>query len=239
MDVEYLHFDEITSTHLWVKEHSHELDRKALICVSAGKQTAGIGRFKRPWLSCEGNLYATLFFTLPLQAAYLSNIGQILAYSCTTYLRSQGFDVMIKWPNDLLIHKKKVAGILTDIISFKDQVGVILSIGLNISMSKEDLSKVNQPATSLERESNKKLTPQDVLYPLVESFLVHLTLLQQQGFSVFQAFFEKYLAYKGEEITLKIKGDSLKGVCQGITQDGRLKFLLPQGDLLLLWNGNE
>ncbi len=239
MRVHYLHFDVLDSTNTWAKNHVHEFDLEALTCITAQEQTAGIGRFKRSWISPRGNLYATLFFTLPPNAPYLPNVGQILAYSCATYLRAQGFPAMIKWPNDLLIHKKKIAGILTEIVSLKDQVGVVLDIGLNVTMNEEELATISQPATSLRVLSKKKSTPEEILYHLVESFLENLTLLQQNGFAVFQHSFEEYLTYKGEEITLKIKNQPLKGLCQGITDDGRLKFLLPTGEILLLWNGAE
>ena len=239
MLIKYLHFDALDSTNTWTKNHAHELSPEGLTCITAKEQTAGIGRFKRSWISPPGNLYATLFFTLPLHASYLPNIGQILALSCTTLLQEKGFPVEIKWPNDLLLHKKKIAGILTETVQLGDSLAIVLGIGLNLNLSEEALASINQPATSLTNFSKKNHTVEEILPCLLQSFLKNLTLIQQHSFTIFQQRFNNSLAYKGEEITLKVGPHPLIGICQGIAADGRLQLLLPNGEIRLLWSGNE
>jgi BirA family biotin operon repressor/biotin-[acetyl-CoA-carboxylase] ligase len=236
VSVTYIHFDRLDSTNTWTKTHAHELARDRLTCVTAKEQTAGVGRFKRHWFSPKGNLYASLFFTIPLQTPYLPNIGQTLAYSCATLLQEKGFPIKIKWPNDLLIHQKKVAGILTETLDLTDVLGVILGLGLNLKLNEEALASINQPVTSLAEFSKENLNVKDVLASLIPIFLKNLDILRKKGFASFQKDFENYLAYKGEEVTLNIKNEQLKGICQGVAEDGRLQLLLPSGERLLFWS---
>ena len=237
--IHYIHFETLSSTNTWAKNNAHELEQDGLTCITAGKQTGGRGRFKRAWVSPKGNIYATFFFTIPSSASYLPNIGQILAYSCATFFQKEGIPIQIKWPNDLLIQKKKVAGILTETVQLQYKIGVVLGIGINLKLTEEEIAAIAQPATSLTAFSNKKYISEDILPHIIDNFLINLTVLQQKGFASFQKNFEHFLAYKGEEITLNIGGQPLKGICQGISADGRLQFLLPHGERLLVWSGYE
>ena len=239
MNVTYIHFDVLDSTNTWTKAHAKSLRNNAFTCVTAGEQTAGIGRFKRPWISPQGNLFATFFFTIPLETSYLPNIGQILAYSCATLLQKKGLPALIKWPNDLLIEKKKVAGILTETVNLSDVLGVVVGIGLNLELTQDALSRINQPATSLAEMTGKKWDIDELLTSLIEAFLQNLTILQTNGFSLFRDKFNKLLAFMEEEITLNSEGQTFCGLCQGVEKDGRLKLLLPSGEERLFWSGLE
>lgn len=239
INIEYIHFDTLPSTNTWVKKHAHELNQDGLTCITAKEQTAGRGRFKRSWVSPKGNLYATVFFTIPPHSSYLSNIGQILAYSCAVFFQKEGIPIQIKWPNDLLIQKKKVGGILTETIQLPDKIGIVLGLGINLQLTDKEISAISQPVTSLAAFSNKCYIPGDVLPPIVEVFLKNLQILEEKGFAVFQKSFDDFLAYKGEEIVLNIGNERVTGTCQGVAADGRLQVLLPEGEQLLFWSGRE
>ena len=235
--IDYIHFEIIDSTNTWVKVNAHTLNPERLTCVTASQQTRGRGRFARTWVSPIGNLYATLFFTLPPQAPYLSNLGQILAYSCACILNEQEFKAQIKWPNDLLIEGKKVAGILCETMTLNGQMGVALGIGININIEKVLLKTINQPATSLAQLSQKTWDVKQILNLLLDHFREDLNMLPTQGFAPFQADFQRLLAHQGKELQCHDGTTTLKGICQGITQDGQLKLILPSGGLKKLAAG--
>jgi len=236
MKVHYVHLDSVDSTNIWVKSHLSELS--PFTCVIAEEQTAGRGRFKRHWVSPRGeNIYATLYLTVPLGSGYLANLGQIMAFACAKVLRGIGFEAQLKWPNDILVHGKKISGVLTETATQNEEIGVIIGIGINVNMQTESLEAIGVPATSLLQLSQKKWDIQELIELLMNHFLQDLEVLQKSGFAPFQAPFEKLLAYKGQEITCRDGAHTIKGICHSITQDGRLQLLLPSGEIKLLTSG--
>ena len=193
--ISYLYFDKIDSTNTWVKEHAPVLSSIGLTCVVAKEQTAGHGRYQRPWLSVPGNLFATLFFCLPKESHLLfPHLAQLLCLSCAKQLQKMGFKPEIKWPNDLIIQHKKLAGVLCELVDLKDRMGVALGIGINLNLPQEQLDSINQPAISLAQLSPKIYTPNEILEPLVDQFLQDLTLFLEQGFTPFNASLQELLA---------------------------------------------
>ncbi len=234
-NIYYIHFDSIDSTNTWTKKNAATLDPNQLTCVTALEQTSGRGRFFRKWISPKGqNIYATLFFSLPRNCPYLINLGQILSLSCISVLKKKGFCPKIKWPNDLLLEGKKVAGILCETLSFEDRIGVALGIGINVNMSQELLDTIDQPATSLAQLSGQTWTLEQILEPVLKQFLKDLDLLETKGFEPFRPMYESYLAYKGETISCNDGLKMIKGICHSINPDGRLNLLLPDGKVATL-----
>lgn len=236
MKIHYVQLETIDSTNNWVKAHFEEL--APLTCVTAEEQTAGRGRFKRHWISPRGeNIYASLYLTVPLGARYLSNLGQIMAFACAKVLRGLGFNAQLKWPNDILVEGKKIAGVLTETITKEKEMGVIIGIGLNVNMPSKSLKSLGVPATSLLEITQKKWNLQDLTEFIMNYFLQDLELLKKAGFEPFQTRFEEMLAYKGQEITCSDGVHSLTGICLAITKDGRLELKLPSGEIKLIEAG--
>lgn len=237
-NIYYLHFDTIDSTNTWAKKNARTLDPHHLTCITALEQTAGRGRFQRSWKSGRGeNITATLFFTLPKESPILSNLGQILSLSCAKVLEKRGFSPQIKWPNDLLLSGKKVAGILCEPVPLEKRLGVALGIGINVNMSEELLSGIDQPATSLAQLSGHIWDLEQILEPLLKQFLLDLDLLENQGFAPFQKEYQERLAFFGEKITCNDGMQTMRGICHSITEEGRLNLLLPSGAISTLSAG--
>jgi BirA family biotin operon repressor/biotin-[acetyl-CoA-carboxylase] ligase len=226
MVIDYIHLDSVDSTNNWVKKHVAELT--SFTCVTAREQTAGRGRFERHWVSPrDQNIYATLYFTL---ATYLPNIGQLMAFSCVKMLRSHGLNAFVKWPNDILIDSKKAGGVLTETFSQQQQIDVIVGIGLNVNMEEIALQTIDQVATSMAVSSGKKWDLKLILHELMGQFLEDLSLLKEQGFKPFRLAFENCLAYKGQRIACLDGKRKVEGICQGMTDDGKLILILPTKD---------
>jgi BirA family biotin operon repressor/biotin-[acetyl-CoA-carboxylase] ligase len=226
-NIYYIHFDTIDSTNTWTKNNAHTLDQSRVTCITALEQTAGRGRFLRKWVSPRGqNIYATIFFNLPVNCSYLLNVGQVLALSCVNVLKNKGFSAQIKWPNDLMLEGKKVAGILCETIRFSDRIGVVLGIGINVNMTKELLDTIDHPAISLAQLSGHTWTLEQILDPLLRHFLDNLALLQEKGFELFQSQIDSLLAYKGQTITCSDQGRTVQGICHSIDKEGRLAVVV-------------
>lgn len=230
---DYIHFTTIDSTNSWVKRNTDLLNQNHISVITANQQTKGYGRFKRSWMSPPGNIYATLFFTLPLDYSYLINLGQILALACNHVLESKGFPLQLKWPNDLLLKKKKIAGILVEVLH-TEKLEIVLGMGLNVNMDEEHLKKVDQQATSLMLFSKKTWVLGSILNPILYTFYNYLRLLSSSGFTHFQPIYQKLLAFQGKEIICRLGNQKIQGICHSINSDGTLNLQLPSGFMISL-----
>lgn len=192
MNINYIRFEKIDSTHLWAKQNIELFKEDQLTCIVTEEQSAGIGRFKRPWISPKGNIAATLYFTLKKECPFLLHLAQLLSLSCATLLKNEGFQPTIKWPNDLLLAGKKTAGILCEVISLEKKEGIILSIGLNVNMEEAELAQIDQPATSLWQISGRTWKQDQLLEALLVQFLADLERIEKEGVP---PFLEKYKLY--------------------------------------------
>ncbi len=237
-NIYYIHFDTIDSTNSWAKKNAETLDPLHLTCITALEQTAGRGRFSRRWVSDPGqNITATLFFCLPKESPVIINLGQILSLSCSTVLKKKGFSPQIKWPNDLLISGKKVAGILCETASLNKNLGIALGIGINVNMTQDLLATIDQPATSLSQLSGQTWTLEQILDPLLKQFLSDLEKLEKEGFSPFLKEYESLLAFRGKQISCTDGLKTVEGICHSINKEGRLNVQLANGKLTTLSAG--
>lgn len=236
--IHFIHFDTIDSTNTWTKKNASTLDPNELTCITAQEQTSGRGRFDRKWISPKGeNIYATLYFCLPLNCSYICNLGQILSLSCITILKKNGFTPQIKWPNDILLSGKKVAGILCETICFEDRMGIALGIGINVNMKQDLLDTIDQPATSLSQLSGQTWTLEQIMEPILSQFIEDLNALESHGFEHFRHMYEDLLAFKGKTITCNDGQKTIKGICHSVNSTGRLNLLLPDGTMQLISAG--
>jgi len=121
-------FDEISSTNTWAKEHVSSFEKNSFQVISAKKQLAGRGRQGKSFISLEGGLYLTCAFEVPEKAKDLSALAIALGAQVADYL-----GVKVKWPNDLVVGKKKLGGFLIEALSGWWIVGM----GINVHASNE------------------------------------------------------------------------------------------------------
>jgi BirA family transcriptional regulator, biotin operon repressor / biotin---[acetyl-CoA-carboxylase] ligase len=233
MDVIRVHFETIDSTNNWAKHHSHTLAHDKITLVTATMQTAGRGRFKRRWESPAGqNIYASFCFFVEKHRHDICNIPQVMAISVAQTLEDLGFQSQLKWPNDILLSKKKVAGILAETTPLSDYLCVVIGIGLNINMPVELLQKIDRPATSLMVEGGQSLSVEEVLEKLQNHFVKNLELFFEEGF---RPFLEEYKQRLDVDSKLKLRFDDNKTVWEGyfhsIGNDGSLNLLMENGEI--------
>lgn len=180
------HFDEIHSTNSWAKENIPQWDRQGITLVTADKQTQGRGRFERHWLSPEeGNIYASFCFFIEQPSLDLAHLPQVLALAASYTLEELGFRPKLKWPNDIFLEGRKVAGILCESVVYGDQNAVVCGIGMNVNMKEESLKLVTQPAISLYALSGKQFVTGPILERIHQQFEPMLQQFLKTDFSVF------------------------------------------------------
>jgi len=239
MDIIRHHFATIDSTNNWAKHNSHSFSRDKISLVTADEQTAGRGRFKRKWESPPlQNIYATFCFFIEKHRQDIGNIPQVLALSVLATLKALGFHPKLKWPNDILLSQKKIAGILAETTTISDQICVMIGIGVNINMPKELLDKIDRPATSLLVEGGQVFLVEDILQLLIKKFQEDLDLFLEEGFFPFLELYKSELAYS---IDHKIRFHDNRSIWEGffhsINHDGTLNLRLESGDIKTFVSG--
>ncbi len=222
----------IDSTQKWAKKNIDKFDKTKITCISAENQTKGKARFNREWLSPKkDNLNITFYFQLDSKCLHLVSIAHILALSLIKVLRDQNLDPKIKWPNDIMLNMKKLAGILCEIQIKNEAIDVFLGIGINVNSSKAFLDKIDQKATSLKVETKKDWDKQKLLKSLKNAFSKNLKLFKEKGFEPFHEKFENLLLYKGEKITFFDGQKEYKGTLHSISSDGKLNLYMPNKEM--------
>ncbi len=140
--------------------------------ISATHQTKGRGRFGNVWISKKGNLFVSIFFSLKsinLNLAKLSKINlNIVKILLSMYTKEK---INLKKPNDIIINKKKICGILQETVNKKGTDYYIVGIGLNVN-NKPKIKKY--PTICLKELINKKIKIKDIsnnLFNLYNTFL--------------------------------------------------------------------
>ncbi len=241
LEIENIFLKEVDSTQLQAKREAKNFSPDKITCVVADSQTKGYGRYQRPWISPHGfeNLYCTFYFQLPLDFKNLTSISELLSYSIAELLIKKDFSPQFKWPNDILLSQKKLSGVLCETIFEKDKIQVFLGLGLNLNLPEEELAKVDQPATSLSVESQKKWDRNIFLKELESRFLKNLSLFFQQGFASFAIKIEKLLTHKNEPIIFYDGQNKYEGQIIAIKSDGALSFKLKAtGEIKTFYSGD-
>jgi BirA family biotin operon repressor/biotin-[acetyl-CoA-carboxylase] ligase len=165
--VRFVRFADIPSTsgHARAEIASGVLQPSPVAYVAA-KQTAGIGRFKREWQSPIGGLWLTLAWptTEPELAGVLDGLGLRIGIGCLRVIAKvlepvPDPHVRLKWPNDILIHGRKVLGVLTEVVHGPPpdaRPWILVGVGINVNINLRELREnVRTHATSLAAELGK------------------------------------------------------------------------------------
>lgn len=213
------------------------------LLVVAGEQTAGRGRLDRRWVSRPGGSLSFSLLLRPagLDPARLGLISPLGALALALFIEQElALRPLIKWPNDVLLEKRKVAGILAEAVWSGERLdAVVLGMGVNIAPSSVPADEeVLFPAGCLETFYGKPLDRWNVLRGVLERFFVWLDRLESPEF--FQAW-ESRLAFKGEPVRVSPPASApVEGLLAGIDSDGALvlttsggQVSVPAGDVSL------
>lgn len=202
--------------------------------ITSDLQTDSVGR--RPgtsWLSPPGMALLATFALPRYTSSSPQNLAQLLSSSLMTLLHTFSIFPLFKWPNDLLLSSKKLAGTMADI---GDDLTVI-SCGMNINTTKEDLAKIDISATSLFAETAHHFEIETMADLLNKQFSTDLSLFEEKGFAPFCDMINQHLAYKDQQVTLEGPQKAL-GIVKEIQADGRLvlevgevRYLISSGSL--------
>ncbi|MBS4163290.1 Bifunctional ligase/repressor BirA [Candidatus Protochlamydia amoebophila] len=235
----HYHFETIGSTNTWAKENVHQIDPEGVTLISASEQTLGRGRFKRHWQSpIKLNIYATFCFYIDSNRSDFGHLPQLLALAVIQVLEDLNFHPTLKWPNDILLNGKKVAGILCETMMLEQKRCIINGIGLNVNMPTELLNKIDRPATSLFKERGHEFDLNILLKQLDFKFTSYLSHFLKNGFDAFFPSFQLHSTFKqGQFIQFNHNQTLLEGTFEGLHPDGSVQIKLLDGTSKKFYSG--
>lgn len=225
----FLYFTEIDSTNaILMDKTSKNLNGTV---VFAEKQNAGKGRFNNTWESAKGqNLTFSILLNIDKHLKDKLNIlnlgtAQVLAATIENLFQLQ---VEVKWPNDILIKRKKAAGILFETVSLGANIKrAAIGIGLNVNQTQFQ-GEFNYPPTSLKLELNQEIAREKILAEFLNNFEEFLWKVKSKPQAVIQSWREK-CDMIGEKICLNQDGKMKYGVFDDIDENGQLLLRTEKG----------
>lgn len=219
-----IHLDKVDSTNNYVKQHFHDLENFTF--VYADRQTDGRGRLARKWTDTgDDNLFLTIVIKPEngLKEMYYPNLTQYLSVILCKVLESLNLTPNIKWPNDVQINGKKIAGILAEGITAGGKIqGLALGIGVNLNTPEENLIKIDKPATSLFNELGVKQNKEIFIKMLYENFCLLYDEFVYEGFKSVKDLYQKRATFIGKQIKINVLDVIHEGIALGITDKGAL-----------------
>jgi BirA family transcriptional regulator, biotin operon repressor / biotin---[acetyl-CoA-carboxylase] ligase len=188
------------------------------------EQTSGRGRRGRDWQSPKGNLYTSLILRpeVPIaKAAQLSFVAALAVYDALGNIGPAGHQVHCKWPNDVLLNEKKVAGILLESEGGNADTPadwIILGMGLNVESHPEG---TEFPATSLRYEGFPS-TVEETLEAYSKSFLSWTNRWLSDGFEPIRQNWLWRSMGKGKPIEVRLENTTLNAIFKDMAEDGAL-----------------
>ena len=203
-------------------------------CVAANLQTNGRGRRGRTW---QAGLGASLTFSLlwRFQCGASALSGLSLAVGVALIRALHGFGVtqaQLKWPNDVLIGREKLAGILIELQGdMEGPSAAVIGIGINLNLPEKIKQKIDQPAIDLASVAPQTINPNELLGALLKHLAEVLSHFEQQGFTAIRDEWTKYHAYHQQAVKmLHPDGRETVGTVTNVADDGVLLINTAQGE---------
>jgi BirA family transcriptional regulator, biotin operon repressor / biotin---[acetyl-CoA-carboxylase] ligase len=214
--------DRVDSTNEEAKRRARQgAPDKTLVCAAV--QTAGRGRGGRAWISPPGNLYLSLVLRPDCPARRAAELGFVAAVALGAALRDIAADlpVVFKWPNDVLLRGRKLAGIL---IEADGQAAgaldwLVLGVGVNVDSHPAGTAV---PATSLRAEGAAGASVETVRDGFARRFLEAMQDWRRDGFGPIRERWKAHAAGIGDAVTVRLPNATLRGTFVDLDADGAL-----------------
>jgi BirA family transcriptional regulator, biotin operon repressor / biotin---[acetyl-CoA-carboxylase] ligase len=237
MNFSFHHFDTIGSTNDEAKRLAMLGEPEGTV-VTAETQTAGRGRSGRAWVTPHGSAIAMSLILRPkvpaLHTLQVSLLGGLAVLEGIQRLVS--LPLQLKWPNDVLVNGKKVAGILAEAAYSGDQLEyVVLGMGVNVNGGPPPDLQVEYEATSLAAEWGDSSDRDALMRSILAAFVMHYPAL---GTPALANTWLQHLAMRGQPVRVTGMTESVTGVLEGVTGDGSLVVRTEDGGVRTFLTGD-
>jgi BirA family biotin operon repressor/biotin-[acetyl-CoA-carboxylase] ligase len=219
------HYDTISSTNdealAWASQGAPDLS-----LIIADEQTSGRGRMNRKWFTPPHSALAMSLILRPttIERTHPARTTGLLALSLAESLLKLGLVPQIKWPNDVLLTNRKVAGILVESSWLGEELdALVLGLGVNVlNVSVPPAEQLSFPATSIETELGHPIERMELLRDIL---LRALDWRPNLGTDAFLESWEESLAYRGQQVHVEGRSEGpVIGEVLGLDTDGGLRL---------------
>ena len=228
---------ETDSTNLWIKRLAKEGAPEGTLAL-AEFQSAGRGRLGRSWEVPEGtSVMMSILLRPKFEPQYAPTLTLVMGMAVAKAVKSLGFDVSIKWPNDVVVSHKKICGILTEMGVRDGKIDyAVIGVGINVNI-KEFSEEMADKATSLYLESGKEFDRSRIPGLVMEAFEVYYEKFAATcDLSGLKEEYESILANYNQPVRVLAK-EPYEGVARGITDGGELLVEKTDGTIVAVSAG--
>lgn len=226
-----VYFDKTDSTNNRAKDAGEKGGVHGTLFV-ADAQSAGKGRRGRAWSSPPGeSVYMTLLLRPGIMPDRAPMLTLVMGLSVVEAIRTvTGIEAEIKWPNDVVVNKKKVCGILTEMAAEMTYVNyVVIGVGINVNQ-KHFPEEIADMAVSLRKETGKVYRRSELIAAVLERFEENYgTFLRTGDLSEIRKAYDAALVNRGREVRVLEPGNEYEALAEGISDIGELIVRLPDG----------
>ena len=228
---------ETDSTNLWIKRLAKEGASEGTLAL-AEFQSAGRGRLGRSWEVPEGTSVMMIILLRPkFEPQYAPTLTLVMGMAVAKAVKNLGFDVSIKWPNDVVVSHKKICGILTEMGVRDGKIDyAVIGVGINVNI-KEFPEEMADKATSLYLESGREFDRSQIPGLVMEAFEKYYEKFAATcDLSGLKEEYESILANYNQPVRVLAK-EPYEGVARGITDGGELLVEKTDGTIVAVSAG--
>ena len=228
---------ETDSTNLWIKRLAKEGAPEGTLAL-AEFQSAGRGRLGRSWEVPEGtSVMMSILLRPKFEPQYAPTLTLVMGMAVAKAVKSLGFDVSIKWPNDVVVSHKKICGILTEMGVRDGKIDyAVIGVGINVNI-REFPEEMADKATSLYLESGKEFDRSQIPGLVMEAFEKYYEKFAATcDLSGLKEEYESILANYNQPVRVLAK-EPYEGVARGITDGGELLVEKTDGTIVAVSAG--
>lgn len=232
-DITLLNIIDSTNDYLLNNYERSKINNNPISVTSAEIQINGRGRFQKKWHSSLGSgLTFSLIWCFRQNLVSLSGLSLVIGIAIVRVLRLlTNREIHLKWPNDVLHGKSKLAGILIEIRRMLESFSfAIIGIGINFNLPLFLKTSIEQDITDLLHVSGRHLDRNEVLSALLIELHDVLFCFDKYGFAHFKDEWITYHAFQGKRVTLVFPDNrSIDGIVDGVDDDGSIRLITSIG----------
>jgi len=219
--------DNIDSTNSRLMREAAEGAPSGTLCL-AERQTAGRGRLGRGWVSPFGaNLYLSLLWRFPFGPTGMAGLSLAAGAAVADALRAAGADdIALKWPNDVLWQRRKLAGLLLEVAGeAHGPAYVVAGVGVNTHLEPDQGAAIDRPWVDLDQVLGRGTCSRNALAAGVAGALISaMERFAREGLTPFLAAWERYDLYRGEQVEVQWGRQRVRGTHLGLDAQGALRL---------------
>lgn len=236
-----IYLDSVDSTNNYAKRIAEEGAENGTLVI-ADLQTGGKGRRGRSWAAAKGtNVMMTLLLRPRIRPEHASRLTLLMAMAVADGIRRvTGLESGIKWPNDVVVHGKKVCGILTEMNTEVDYINyVVIGTGINVNQNPEDFpEEIRATAGSLYGELGSRVSRAELTVCVMEALEKYYEIfLKTEDLSALYKDYNRICVNCGHEIRVLEPGHEYTGTADGIDENGELVVRKKDGTVTRVYAG--